>query len=72
MLFNGIICLTLHFDSYLLLGEATLQELWVRAKVISIIAQNRMSMGQTTAKRTPKIGLQSLFKCMQNKKSVPN
>ena len=49
-----------------------MQELWVRAKVISIIAQNRMSMGQTTAKRTPKIGLQSLFKCMQNKKSVPN
>ena len=28
---------------YLLLGDAKIQELWVRAKVISILAQNRLS-----------------------------
>ena len=29
---------------YPLLGDAKIQELWVRAKVISILAENRLSM----------------------------
>ena len=43
-------------DYYLLLGDAKIQELWVREKVISILAENRLSMGQTTAKRTQNDG----------------
>lgn len=57
------IILQIHMRNiHLLLGDAKIQELWVREKVISILAENRLSMGQTTAKRTQNVGLRLLFK----------